>query len=356
MPLNPFAELQSYQQPQTGMALTGQQPATMPPASPAEFQQRQQGWMNTFNEMLSNPVASTMLLQAGMSLLGGGTGGEAVGDAFGAVGRGMALQDKQRQQDFANQLAQGRFELDQEELDLRRQQLGMQQQLMQQRLARGAGGGGGGGGRGAPDENAFYEKALAAAKSMGLDDEAAAKWAQDATTAKFLGKGALGRPGKPEKTGGLEDMSLQDLNEAILVESDPDVKAAYKAERMRRLGMGGAAAVAPPAGLPTNPVPSSTEYGRNPPPTRAPSAFQPNPAPIPSRSQQGRPVEQPQLQEFFRGAGTSARALAPRTAQGRPSDVLSFNSLDDANAAAIAGKIPSGSRVFVNGREVIWRD
>lgn len=120
--------------------------------------------------------------------------------------------------------------------------------------------------------------------------------------------------------------------------------------------MGGAAAVAPPAGLPTNPVPSSTEYGRNPPPTRAPSAFQPNPAPIPSRSQQGRPVEQPQLQEFFRGAGTSARALAPRTAQGRPSDVLSFNSLDDANAAAIAGKIPSGSRVFVNGREVIWRD
>ena len=86
--MNPFEELQSYQQPapSVGPALMGQpQPAQAqaqgmgPPASPEEYQQRVQGWSTALGELIKQPEVAVALMQMGTALGSGRTGSDGPG-------------------------------------------------------------------------------------------------------------------------------------------------------------------------------------------------------------------------------------------------------------------------------------
>jgi hypothetical protein len=181
MDMNPFAELQQYQlgsslmgqppvstpavQPQVSQLPMGQMPAAA--AAPAQapvqdMQGRIAGWRNALEELRSNPAASLMLLQFGLSMTAGRGGPGAVGDAFGAVGGMGELQSKDAQQQLQNQLAQRKVAVEEGQLEAQRPMWAAQAQRYNQLAAGGSGGAAGGAGSLISDmeqlEQYFFQK------------------------------------------------------------------------------------------------------------------------------------------------------------------------------------------------------
>jgi hypothetical protein len=218
MDMNPFAELQQYQ---LGGALMGQPPvqgpatpqptpelpmqgmpqaAPMPPRDETELYQRAFGWKNALQELQANPALSMMLLQMGLSLGAGRGGPGAVGDAFGALGTAGAMQEKFRQQQESEQLAQRKVGIDEREVAAR-EGLFAAQARNYDRLAQGGGGGGGGG-----SDTEALRKATAELKALGFGDEEISKIiAKKRWGVEFGQKGGLSEKDQLTWAQGIED-------------------------------------------------------------------------------------------------------------------------------------------------------